>query len=338
MNNSVMKRDLATAEVNPSNYARAILNILDDFSDEKTRLDHVQKAMLNILDDSAAERLMLEATHRATLNILDDFDVERHKVEDANQEMAREITERKRAEKELLRAKAAADHANRELEAFSYSVAHDLRAPLRSIDGFSNVLLADYSDKPLDQQGRHYLERVRAGTQRMGALIDDLLSLARLTRTPLTRERIDLTFLAQKIIGELAGRDSARNVDVQVADDLVILADRSLLVVMLENLLGNAWKFTSKQSLARIEVGQEEYGKGDEKVFFVRDNGAGFEMEYAKRLFAPFQRLHAEADFPGIGIGLATVHRIVARHAGRVWAEAKVGRGATFFFTLGEQS
>jgi signal transduction histidine kinase len=224
------------------------------------------------------------------------------------------------------------ERVNNELEAFSYSVSHDLRAPLRAIDGFSQALLADYSAK-LDEQGRTYLERVRAATKRMTQLIDDLLGLSKITRASLAREAVDLTDLARKVLIDLGGRDPERKVDTRVADGLVVKGDPHLLTVVLENLLGNAWKFTSKQPAATIEVGKET--RDGETVYFVKDNGAGFSMEHATKLFAPFQRLHAASDFEGTGIGLATVHRVMARHGGRVWAEAKPGQGATFLFTLG---
>lgn len=224
------------------------------------------------------------------------------------------------------------ERVNNELEAFSYSVSHDLRAPLRAIDGFSHALLTDYAEK-LDEAGRTYLERVRAATKRMTQLIDDLLSLSKVTRASLARERVDLSDLARKVLAELGGRDPQRNIETRVADGLVVKGDPRLLTVVLENLLGNAWKFTSKQLAATIEVGTE--ARDGETVYFVRDNGAGFSMEHATKLFAPFQRLHAASDFEGTGIGLATVHRVMARHGGRVWAEAQPGQGATFLFTLG---
>jgi len=224
------------------------------------------------------------------------------------------------------------ERANNELEAFSYSVSHDLRAPLRAIDGFSQALLADYSDT-LDEEGRGYLERVRGATKRMMQLIEDLLSLSRITTASVARVRVDLTDLARKVLTELGGRDPQRTVTTNVADGLEVQADPRLITVMLENLLGNAWKFTSKQAAATIEVGKE--ARDGEMVYFVKDNGAGFSMEHATKLFAPFQRLHAASDFEGTGIGLATVNRVVARHGGRVWAEAKPGEGATFLFTLG---
>jgi signal transduction histidine kinase len=224
--------------------------------------------------------------------------------------------------------------ANKELEAFSYSVSHDLRAPLRAIDGFSDALLTDYGDR-FDDQGRYYVERVRAGTQRMAQLIDDLLSLSSITRSALRHERVDLTAIGAKVLSELGIRDPERKVEVRIADGLAGQGDSRLVMVLFENLLGNAWKFTSKVPEARIEVGSES--RGGETVFFVRDNGAGFDMAYASKLFEPFQRLHTPAEFQGTGIGLATVHRVVKRHGGRIWAQAERNRGATFFFTLGER-
>jgi signal transduction histidine kinase len=222
--------------------------------------------------------------------------------------------------------------ANRELEAFSYSVSHDLRAPLRGIDGFSKALLTDYAGV-LDDQGRRYLERIRAGTTRMGQLIDDLLELSRITRAAMSRQRVDLASITRRILSDLAIRDPERHVDARVPDELVGDGDPRLLMVLLENLLGNAWKFTSKRAAAHIEVGSEL--RDGKTVFFVRDDGAGFDMAYASKLFAPFQRLHSAAEFHGTGVGLATVERVVSRHGGRIWAESAPNQGATFFFTLG---
>jgi len=252
---------------------------------------------------------------------------------------ARELVARVHTHLELARLRrewsSELERANSELEAFSYSVSHDLRAPLRAIDGFSEILLSEYASQ-LDAQGRDSLERVRAATQRMAQLIDDLLSLSRITRASLIRERVDIDAVARTILVELAGREPERQVESRVSDGLVAQADPRLLRVMLENLLGNAWKFTSKQPAPKIEVGKDERLEGT--VFFVRDNGAGFDMAYAEKLFSPFQRLHSEDEFEGTGIGLATVRRVVTRHGGRVWAEASPGQGATFFFTLGEQA
>lgn len=252
---------------------------------------------------------------------------------------ARELLARVHTHLEMARVRrewsSELERANGELEAFSYSVSHDLRAPLRAIDGFSQALLSEHSSQ-LDEQGRHYLDRVRSATQRMAQLIDDLLSLARISRAPLSRTRVDMTDMARTILLELGEQEPERQVETRLADGLIVDADSRLLRVMLENLLGNAWKYTAKQSAARIEVGRVD-GTG-ETGFWVRDNGAGFSMEYAGKLFAPFQRLHSEREFQGTGIGLATVQRIVSRHGGRIWAEASPGRGATFFFTLGAET
>lgn len=221
--------------------------------------------------------------------------------------------------------------SNKELEAFSYSVSHDLRAPLRSIDGFSRVLLDDCEDK-LAPDDKSHLQRIRAATQRMGALIDDLLVLSRVTRAGMTRRRIDLSALADSIVGELRGAYPQRSVTVHIEPGVTALGDAALLRVVLENLLGNAWKFTAKTENARIEFGAAPaVGR---PAYFVRDNGAGFDMKYADKLFGVFQRLHGMEEFPGTGVGLASVQRIVARHGGRIWAEGAVGEGATFHFTL----
>ena len=244
---------------------------------------------------------------------------------------ARDISEWKRAQREVLRAREAAEAANRELEAFSYSVAHDLRAPLRSIDGFSLALLEDYRDR-LDTHGRNYLERIRAAAQRMALLIDDLLNLSRVTRSEMRREPLDLAAIAEEILAELQKTQPERDVETAVMPGLVAEGDARLLRVVLENLLGNAWKFTAKQPRARIEFGiRQQNGRPE---YFVRDNGAGFDMAYADKLFGAFQRLHAAQEFPGTGIGLATVQRIIHRHGGCVRAEGTEGQGATFCFTL----
>jgi PAS domain S-box-containing protein len=242
-----------------------------------------------------------------------------------------DITERKRAERELARRAEELAHANAELEQFSYSVSHDLRAPLRSIDGFSQILLEDYADR-LDEEGRSYLGRVRAASQHMGHLMDDLLDLSRVSRDPLRTARVDLSALARDIAEELRGPQPEREVEFVVADGLEADGDARLLAVALENLLGNAWKFTSKEPTARIEFGS--LSENGTRVFFVRDDGAGFDPAYADRLFGAFQRLHNDEDFEGTGIGLATVQRVIHRHGGRLWAEGGVDKGATFYFTL----
>lgn len=224
------------------------------------------------------------------------------------------------------------ESANRELEAFAYSISHDLRAPLRAMDGFSNALLAEYSQH-FDERGRHYLERIQASSQRMGQLINDLLDLSRVSRGELHVQEVDLSALARMVAATLQEQDPNRQVEWVIADDLSAIMDPRLVQIAFENLLGNAWKFTGTRKQARIEVGVTELN--GERTFFVRDNGVGFDMAYAGKLFAPFQRLHGMAEFPGTGIGLATVQRIIHRHGGRIWPEAKVGEGATFYFTPG---
>jgi light-regulated signal transduction histidine kinase (bacteriophytochrome) len=222
---------------------------------------------------------------------------------------------------------------NKELEAFSYSVSHDLRAPLRVVEGFSRALEDDYAGA-LDEQGREYLTRIRSGAQRMGELIDDLLELSKLSAAQLTRAPINLADIARDVIDELRRRDPARLVAFETDREIVADADDRLMRVVFENLLGNAWKFTARAAAPRISLHAETHASGP--VFAVRDNGAGFDMAFASKLFAPFQRLHDEADYPGTGIGLATVQRILDRHGGRVWAEGAVGQGAAIFFTLGQ--
>jgi signal transduction histidine kinase len=221
--------------------------------------------------------------------------------------------------------------ANKELEAFSYSVAHDLRAPLRSIDGFSQAVLEDYADK-LDAEGVHQLQRVRAASQRMSVLIDDLLNLARITRSEVQKRNLNLSSLAESVAAEFKKNDPERSVEFVIEENLFAEADPQLLRIVFENLLGNAWKYTSRHVHARIEFGKSQ--QDTRLPYFVRDDGAGFDPRHAARLFGAFQRLHSTSEFPGTGIGLATVQRIVQKHGGVIWAEAALEKGATFFFTL----
>ena len=237
-------------------------------------------------------------------------------------------------ERQVARRTAELETTNRELESFSYSVSHDLRAPLRAIDGFSQALLEDYSGR-LDATGQDYLARVRAAAQRMGLLIDDILSLSRVARNEVAREEVDLGAMAEEILGEIAGREG-RRVEARVAPGLIVRADPRLLRIALENLLDNALKFSKGADPPRIEVGR--LAEEGDPVYFVRDNGVGFDMSLAGKLFGVFARLHDARDFPGTGIGLATVQRVIRKHGGEIRAESAPGRGATFFFTLGEEA
>jgi light-regulated signal transduction histidine kinase (bacteriophytochrome) len=261
-----------------------------------------------------------EAAHRKLSLAVQDIT----KLEEAEKELQRQRSELARSNAELVAA-------NKELESFSYSVSHDLRAPLRSIDGFSQALLEDYADK-LDSTGQEHLHRVRQAAQRMSSLIDDILGLSQVTRRAMRREDLDLSAMAQSIAEELRAAEPGRQVEFAIEKGLTASGDSRLLRTAMENLLRNSWKYTSGHVTARIEFGKtHQNGKSS---FFVRDDGAGFNPRYADRLFGAFQRLHTVSEFPGTGIGLATVQRIIRRHGGEIWAEAAVEKGAAFYFTL----
>jgi PAS domain S-box-containing protein len=256
----------------------------------------------------------------------------------------RDISKRKQVEAELSTYRehleelvaertAALSTVNKELEEFSYSVSHDLRAPLRSVDGFSLALMEDFS-ADLPDEAKSYLHRIRAAAQRMGHLIDEVLELARVSRCDLSKKKVDLTRLANDIIADLQINHPERKAEITVSDHLHARADENLVRVILENLLDNAWKFTSREANTRITVGQLPRAK--QKTFYVKDNGVGLDMKYSKKLFSPFQRLHSHKDFPGTGVGLATVYRILQRHNGRIWVDSSPDEGATFYFTLGD--
>jgi PAS domain S-box-containing protein len=269
----------------------------------------------------AEENGTVEAIGLVAIDVTARREAERELAE-TNADLERRVLER------TLELEAAID----ELEAFSYSVSHDLRSPLRALDGFSLALLEDYGDV-LDDTGKDYLHRVRAGSQRMGALIDDLLVLSRMSRREMRREKVDLAASAREVIADLRREEPERDVEFTLPETLDADGDPGLLRALLQNLLGNAWKFTSRRPTAHVELGVDR--RGDAVTYFVRDDGVGFEPAYVDKLFTPFQRLHTAKEFPGTGIGLATVQRIVRRHGGRAWAEGVVDGGATVYFTLG---
>jgi light-regulated signal transduction histidine kinase (bacteriophytochrome) len=224
--------------------------------------------------------------------------------------------------------------ANQELEAFSYSVSHDLRSPLRAIDGFSLAVLEDHGDQ-IGDSGKNYLQRIRAGAQRMGQLIDDMLKLSRVSRSTMKIQPTNLSELAEQCFRECQDAEPARNARISVTSGLFASCDHHLIKIALDNLIGNAWKYSSRKNDTCIEFGMRQ--NHDKHAFFVQDNGVGFDMQYANKLFGAFQRLHTVGEFPGTGIGLATVKRVISRHGGEIWAEAEPGRGATFYFTLPTQ-
>ena len=221
--------------------------------------------------------------------------------------------------------------ANKELESFSYSVSHDLRAPLRTLEGFSGMLLEDYGHK-LDETGKGYLNRIRKAGQTMSQLIDDMLKLSRITRAEILKEEVNLGDLARTICDELKATQPDRQLECIVDPQIVVNADKQLLEILMRNLLDNSWKYSSKCPITRIEVGSAS--QNQKKIYFIRDNGIGFDMKYADRLFVPFQRLHSNQEYTGTGIGLAIAQRVTHRHSGKIWAESEVGKGATFYFTL----
>jgi light-regulated signal transduction histidine kinase (bacteriophytochrome) len=260
----------------------------------------------------------LEKTNQGTLALT-------LELEESREALAMHASELKRANVEL-------ESLNAELNAFSFSVSHDLRSPLRAISGFSTALEEDYGGV-LDDEGRELLARIQAAAARMAELIDDLLQLSRATRAEMSAEDVDLTSVANGVVSDLRSANPGRNVSVVVRPGIICRGDRRLLTAVMENLIGNAWKFTSRREEAAIEIGS--YERDGDRVVYVNDNGAGFDSEHAQKMFAPFQRLHTTEEFPGTGIGLATVKRIVQRHGGRVWAEGHPGGGAKFMFTVG---
>jgi signal transduction histidine kinase len=329
---------------------RAVLNILEDAEAEKGNLEGAQRAVLNILEDSEAEKANLQGAQRAVLNILEDFEGEKSKVEKVNLLLQEQIEERKRAATEIRQlneqleqrvaqrtaALAALEASNRELEAFSYSVSHDLRAPLRHMEGFL-ALLVKTSQGQLDEKARRYLDKVAAASRMMTALIDDLLQFSRMGRSEMRKAVVTLGPLVEDVRRELEPETKNRSVEWQVRPLPDVYGDPSMLRLVMTNLLSNALKYSRTRPVARIEIDSLQDG-GSENVIVVRDNGVGFDMQYVSKLFNVFQRLHQSDQFEGTGIGLANVRRIIERHGGRVWAEASEGTGASFYFSLPKRS
>ncbi len=304
---------------------RATLNLLEDFDAEGSKMQQVHHAFCNMLEDFSQEKTRLEETQRATLNVLDDFDAERSRAEGVSSELRESIGQ-------LRAAKEAAEASNRELEAFSYSVSHDLRAPVRHVRGFSDILAKEYGHA-LPPDAQHHLQRIQQGALRMGQLVDDLLSLARLGRQGLRAEKTSLNRLVEEVMAELMPDTAGRQFQWRIGNLPIVECDGSLVKQVFQNLLSNALKFTRSRPVAVIEVGYRD--QAPTPVMFVRDNGVGFNMKYSDKLFGVFQRLHRAEDFEGTGVGLATVQRIIQKHGGRIWAEAELDKGAAFFFTLG---
>jgi signal transduction histidine kinase len=343
--------DSAAERVQLESTQKAFLNILGDAADDKEETRTVQTALLNVLEDSAAERLQLEATQRAFLNIMDDFDIEKGKVNRINAELVVEIAQRKTAEKELedhklrledtvaartLELKRTNENllaANKELEGFSYETSHVLLAPLRAMDGFAGILSEEYGDK-LDDEGKRVLGVVRSSARELSALVDGILGFLRLGREELRPAPINMDDLARLALEGLKQKTDSRAIDIEIGPLPDTVGDAAMIWRVWTNLLENAAKFTAPRTNAKIELGAM---RGEsETIYFVRDNGVGFDMRFAAKLFGVFRRLH-NTEFSGHGLGLAIVQRVVARHGGRIWAEAKPDEGATFYFSLPKQ-
>ncbi len=310
---------------------RATLNILEDFDEEKEKLQRLQQATMNLLEDFDGERRNLQRVQKATLNLLEDMSEERAKLSETQRALMNILedveVERARAEQ----ARALLEAVNRELEAFSYSVSHDLRAPLRAISGFAQAVVEDYAPR-LDDEGKRFLGLIQDNAHRMGQLIDDLLTFSRLGRQQIVRTQIDMEALTTSAFEELAAQAPGRKIRLVVRGVPPALGDKAMIRQVLMNLLSNAIKFTRLRQEAVIEFGY--LPEQDQGAYYVKDNGVGFDMQYVAKLFGVFQRLHSVTEFEGTGVGLAIVFRIVTRHGGRVWAEGGVDKGATFYFTL----
>jgi signal transduction histidine kinase len=308
-----MLEDLSLERERMLDGQRATVNILEDFGAEKAWLEKSQAAMLNILADASEEQARLQQNQRAILNILEDLEDERENVRQRTEELVR---------------------SNRNLGAFTYSVAHDLRAPLRAMSGFSEALLDEYGDR-LDDVGRGYAERVHNASTRMAALIDDLLDLARLTRAELHREPTDISEMIRAVVADVRAQDPERRAVVDIEAGITAKVDPRLFRTVFENLLDNAWKFSAKRKETRIEFSSTPAASGT-VGFLLRDNGAGFDPAYADKLFQPFGRLHSDREYQGTGIGLASAREVVERHGGTIRAESEPDRGASFYIVISD--
>lgn len=311
---------------------RATLNILEDFDAEKKRLEHVQSATLNLLEDFDAEKKRLEDVQRATVNILEDFDSEKARSEQSQRALLNILEDMDAEKRKVAEVNQQLETVNEELEAFSYSVSHDLRAPLRHIDGFSKLLVERHATG-LPEEAREYVSLIRESTREMGQLVDDLLNLARVGRKELNLQVTGLHSVVDEVVAELKPLVTERTIDWKLQRLPFVECDPGLIKQVFANLLSNAVKFTRPRERAVIEVGAMD--RDGQSAIFVRDNGVGFSMKHADKLFRVFQRLHRQEDFEGTGVGLATIQRIIHKHGGRVWAEAELNQGATFYFTLG---
>ncbi len=303
--------------MNIEDYTKAMHNILEDFAEEKARLEEMQRAVINILEDFTGEKTQFEETQRAMLNLLEDFDVERSKAEVAN--------------RELLERTVQLEAANKELEGFSYSVSHDLRAPLRHITGFA-LMLQKKASPILDETTLHYLNTISESAKQMGNLIDDLLAFSRIGRSEVKKGRINFGYLVKEILKDLQEETKDRDIAWNVGELPEAYCDSSMLRLVFINLILNAVKFTRPRPKAVIEIGC--LPEKDEFIFFFFFYGVGFDPKYQDKLFGVFQRLHHQDEFEGTGIGLANVRRLIHRHGGRTWADGEIERGATFYFSL----
>lgn len=327
----------------PIHYVKAMLNILEDSEAEKLALEAAQKAILNILIDFEDERNNLVDIHKAVLNILEDVDTVKNRIEQINHEMTEEVVSRKGAEEKIRKFNTELEQriaermvqlkeSNENLEAFAYAVTHDLRAPLRHIDGFIIMLKENLRTANVDKSS-HYMEVISNSTKKMATLLDDLLQFSRISRDEILKSEINMEVLVRDIIQKLKPETEGREIKWKIAPLELVRGDANMLRIVLLNLISNALKFTRTKKIAKIEIGCDTSNQ-NELVFFIRDNGVGFDMNYVNKLFGLFQRLHSADKFEGNGIGLANIRRIITRHGGRTWAEGKVDGGASFYFSL----